>query len=108
MKPRAAALALVLSFAPLAAHAAVWHVIIADYAFAPARLVIHPGDTVVWTNRDSVPHTASALNRRFDSGALDPGASYRRRFRAPGRIAYRCAIHPEMRGVIIVAKPGPG
>lgn len=116
MSARAAPLALapllailvlaVLALAPAGgARAATVRVRIAGYAFVPARVHIHPGDTVVWTNRDPATHTVTAVAGGFDSGALGPGRSYRRVFPAAGSFAYRCALHPEMRGVVIVGAP---
>ncbi len=95
-----------LAGAPMAASAATIQVAISNYAFAPARVTVHPGDTVVWTNHDAVPHTVSALDGGFASGALAPGASFRRRFTRVGAVRYRCAIHPEMQGTVVVAPPG--
>jgi plastocyanin len=42
--------------------AATVHVATTDYNFTPMTSIVHPGDTVVWTNGDSVPHTATALD----------------------------------------------
>jgi plastocyanin len=76
---------------------------IADFAFDPAELRIAAGTTVTWTNRDTVPHTATAGDGSFDTGAIDPGASASHTFDAPGTFAYACAFHPNMTGTIIVA-----
>ncbi|MCB8882696.1 cupredoxin family copper-binding protein [Acidisoma cellulosilytica] len=91
-----------LLIAPLA-QAATLAVTVDDYSFAPDSITIHPGDTVSWQNNDSVPHTATALDgKSFDSGTLDPGARWSFTFKMPGHYPYRCAIHPDMRGTIIV------
>ena len=99
-------LAAALAGAPMAARAATIRVAITDYAFAPARVTVHPGDTVVWTNDDEVPHTVTALDGRFASGALAPGGRYRQHFTRVGAVRYHCAIHPEMQGTVVVAPPG--
>jgi plastocyanin len=99
-------LALALAALPCAGRAAELHVAISGYAFAPARIAVHPGDTVVWTNRDTVPHTVTALGGGFASPALDTGESFTQVFRAPGSYAYRCSIHPEMQGTVLVSPPG--
>ena len=85
------------------AHAATVRVTVADYTFSPATITIHPGDTVVWTNRDGTPHTVTALDKAFVSPTLDPGGSYSFVFARGGSFSYRCGIHPEMRGTIVVA-----
>ena len=78
-------------------------VTINNYTFMPATITVHPGDTVTWTNQDSIPHTATATDgKTFDSGAIDPGASWRFVFTKAGEYTYRCAIHPDMRGTVTV------
>ena len=47
-----------------------------DFEFEPAQLVVAPGDTVVWINRDVVPHTATGSNEPWDSGTLQEAASW--------------------------------
>ena len=94
---------LALAATTSAAHAASVTVTISDYTFAPATVTVHPGDMVVWTNQDDVPHTATARDgKTFDSGTIDPGASARVTFHALGHYAYRCAIHPDMLGEVDV------
>jgi plastocyanin len=92
--------------APHASLAAVVPVTIDNYAFSPRQVRVHPGDIVVWTNRDDVAHTVSALGKQFRSGVLDPGKSFRFTFKRVGVFRYRCSIHPEMVGTITV-KPAP-
>ena len=99
---KALAFSAALLIAPLA-QAATLPVTIDNYNFAPGTLTIHPGDTVIWQNKDSVPHTATAVDgKSFDSGAIVPGASWSFIFKAPGTYPYRCSIHPDMRGSVIV------
>ncbi len=86
-----------------AARANTVTVTIRNYTFVPAAVSVHPGDTVVWTNQDSNPHTATALDgKSFDSGAIDPGASWHFVFSKAGNYSYHCAIHPDMHGVVTV------
>ena len=87
---------------PGIAFAATLHVTINNYAFAPAALTVHPGDTVIWTNRDDVTHTVTARNKQFSSGLLAPGKSFSFVFHQPGTYAYICAVHPFMRGSVTV------
>jgi plastocyanin len=85
------------------ARAATEHVVdIANVAFGPSSLTIMVGDTVTWTNSDSMPHTATDEDDRFDSGNLDPGQSFSFTFTAPGTYAYRCDYHSNMSGTIVV------
>jgi plastocyanin len=97
----AATVAVLLGAAP--ALAATETVTINNYTFTPATLTVHAGDTVIWTNQDSIPHTATALDgKSFDSGAIDPGESWKFAFTKAGHFNYRCAIHPDMHGAIDV------
>jgi YVTN family beta-propeller protein len=73
---------------------------ISGFAFTPASLTVAPGQTVTWTNADSVPHTVTADGGAWDSGRLPPGASFSFTPARPGTYAYHCAIHPFMRAVV--------
>jgi plastocyanin len=70
--------------------------------FGPATLTVTVGDTVTWTNADSMPHTASAEDGAFDSGNLDPGQAFSFTFTEPGTYEYRCDYHSDMQGTIVV------
>jgi plastocyanin len=77
---------------------------IKNFAFAPATLRVRAGSTVRWTNEDSAPHTASAANGSFTSPTLRLRQGYSKRFASPGRYAYLCALHPGMRGTVVVTR----
>jgi plastocyanin len=68
--------------------------------FVPERLEVAAGDTIVWTNRDFVPHSVTAPG--VESGDLAEGASWTLVARQKGEIAYICRLHPVMRGVVVV------
>jgi plastocyanin len=79
----------------------VTHTVTIDASsFRPARLVVHPGDTVVWVNKDLISHTATATGGGFDSKAVPAGASWRWTVKATGATEYACAFHPTMTGRI--------
>lgn len=80
---------------------------IVNLAFSPASVAVPVGGTVTWTNDDSLPHTATALDGSFDSGILDGGGTFNWTFEAPGTFAYQCALHPQMRGEVVVTGDGP-
>lgn len=68
-------------------------------AFSPASITISTGDSVVWVNKDVIPHTAtSAKAGVFDSGTLASGKSSKQTFKAKGEFAYLCQFHPTMKG----------
>ena len=75
---------------------------IRDLAYHPAQTEIAVGTTVTWTNSDTVPHTATATDRTFDSGILDPGKSFSYTFEKAGTFDYSCLVHPQMKGTIVV------
>ena len=56
----------------------LFKVVIQDYAYVPAELVIPVGATIEWYNNDSVPHTATGAG--FDSGPLPKGETFRHTF----------------------------
>jgi plastocyanin len=69
-------------------------------SYQPARLVVHRGDTVVWVNKDVIPHTATAASKAFDSKVLAAGASWRLTVTRKGTTDYGCLFHPTMTGRI--------
>jgi plastocyanin len=71
--------------------------------FSPAVVTIKQGETVRWTNRDIVPHTATSGNpgdgdagSEFDSPFLGSGQSFRKQFDQTGEYVYYCRVHPDM------------
>lgn len=106
----AAAIGLLLLAATIASpgRAGAAHAIeIVDFAFSPPSLTISIGDTVTWTNADSVVHTATSTSGAFDSGDLAQGASYSLTFTAAGTYDYLCTPHPSMTGTIVVEAAAP-
>jgi len=71
-------------------------------AFVPATLTVKPGDTVVWTNKDPFPHTATAEDRSFDSREVAADKTWRYTVRKKGKIPYVCTLHPTMKGTLVV------
>lgn len=70
--------------------------------FSPAVLTVHPGDRIVWVNKDPFPHTATAANKVFDSGSIAANASWSYTVTKKGEIEYSCTFHPTMKGKISV------
>lgn len=77
-------------------------VLIEGMRFQPEGLTVATGDTVVWINRDMVPHTATSASGRFDSNEIAPGKSWTHTVRATGEFAYICSYHPLMQAVLRV------
>ena len=78
---------------------------IQNFSFKPANITIKPGTKVIWINRDSTAHTATANNgRSFDSGRLGPGQRFSHTFRTAGKKSYHCELHSSMRGSVTVKR----
>jgi plastocyanin len=77
-------------------------VTISGFAFAPASIMVTLGDSVTWTNNDSVTHTVTADDNSFSSGDLAPGATYSFTFTKAGTFPYHCSIHPNMTASVVV------
>jgi plastocyanin len=77
-----------------------------DNAYRPSRIELRVGDTLVWANDGSVPHTATARDGSFDTGFVSPSTQASRRLSSPGTFAFFCTIHPEMTGTLVV-EPAP-
>lgn len=60
------------------------------------------GDVIVWDNRDTVQHTATARDGSFDV-RLQPGKKGRTVLRRAGDLAIYCIYHPMMRATLKVA-----
>lgn len=104
LRPTVALLALLGATIPVPAPAAQPPAVvrIANFAFVPATVTVAAGQSVSFVNDDSEPHTASAVDRSFDSGGLDLHDTWQHAFRTPGRYAYFCEMHPTMTGTIVV------
>jgi amicyanin len=75
---------------------------IQNVAFSPNPITIAPGSTVTWTNRDGAPHTVTADDGSWGSSTLRQGGTYSHVFTSPGSYTYHCAIHPFMKGTVVV------
>ncbi len=74
---------------------------IANFAFSPTVITVEVGATVTWTNKDEDAHTV-AITGTAVSKPLQSGDSYAHTFGQPGTYTYRCTIHPNMRGMVVV------
>ena len=77
-------------------------VVIDNFSFQPALLTVKAGTKVTWTNHDDEPHTATDDDKRFNSKTLDTNDQFSFTFTEPGTYNYFCALHPKMRGQILV------
>jgi plastocyanin len=70
--------------------------------FQPEVLTVAPGDTVVWVNKDLVPHTATSTAGSFDSKDIQADKSWKFTIRKTGDFAYICTLHPTMKAMLRV------
>jgi plastocyanin len=80
-----------------------------DIAYQPNPVQISVGDTIIWTNDDSEPHTATSgqnarADGRFDSGIMAPTRTFEHTFTEPGEYPYFCILHPNMVGTVSVLR----
>jgi plastocyanin len=94
--------ALALAAAPAGARAAERVVDMPAKYFVPPNVTVLAGDTVTWTNTDTVEHDVAQIDGGFDSGVIAPGGRYAQTFSAPGHFAYHCTIHAFMAGTVDV------
>jgi amicyanin len=80
--------------------AAMVQVSISNFKFQPSSVTIQKGDTVTWTNEDTVAHDVKFSDS--ESPSMNKGDSYSKTFSAPGNYGYICDIHPYMKGTVIV------
>jgi plastocyanin len=80
--------------------------------FQPNQIQIRVGDTVIWTNDDSQPHTVTSGSNgvpddKFNSSPnfiplMTPGATFSHTFTEAGEYPYFCLLHPNMVGKVSV------
>ena len=70
--------------------------------FQPESLTVARGDTIVWVNKDVVPHTATSKAGNFDSKLIEADKSWRYTVRKKGDFAYICTFHPTMKAMLQV------
>ena len=63
------------------------------------------GDIIIWNNNDSVQHSATDRDGRFDY-RLQPGQKARTILREAGTFRIDCIYHPTMRGSMQVVARG--
>jgi plastocyanin len=85
-------------------------VVIDTSTFAPSKLRVSVGETVTWVNHDDLLHTVTSTPRSKVTGGIRSRFDHRLKrdetfsfyFEHAGTFAYRCTIHPEMKGTIVV------
>jgi len=77
-------------------------IVIENFAFSPADVTVAAGTKVTWINKDDAPHTATSVDKKFNSGGLDTDDKFSFVFNDKGVYQYICTLHPQMKGTINV------
>jgi plastocyanin len=90
--------------APLAAAQAGHEYVVpmANMSFGPIPSGLKVGDSLVFVNKDSVPHTVTARDHSFDL-RIGPGQRGRLNLTKAGTYQIYCILHAPMRGSFTVA-----
>lgn len=80
-------------------------VILQNYAFNPSTISVKAGTTVTWTNQDNTAHkiVSDTGQHELESNDMIKGEIYEHTFNTAGTYTYHCAIHPSMKGTVIVS-----
>jgi plastocyanin len=82
-------------------------VAVRQFCFRPTILYANPGDSVTWTNKDSVEHNVAGSNLAWGSfQTLREDRTVTYRFTEPGIYPYVCSWHPGMSGAVVVGDGG--
>jgi len=73
-----------------------------NFSFGPETLTVSVGTTVIWTNRDDIPHTVVSTEGVFKSKVRDTDETFSYTFSKAGTYPYYCSVHPKMTGKIVV------
>jgi plastocyanin len=72
-------------------------------AFVPPEVTVGVGDTVTWTNNDSVGHDVTADSfSSGEAGGMAGGDTFEHTFDEAGTFDYVCTVHPGMDGSVVV------
>ena len=95
-----AAAALAAAVAPARAHNGVVHVSIENLTFMPAEIEVRAGETIEWTNKDRIAHTATVKGGW--EVMIPAGETATKVAEAGDTVEYYCRFHPNMKGRIVV------
>ena len=74
---------------------------IANMAYGAIPAGVKAGDSIVFVNKDSVPHTVTARDHSFDL-RIGPGQRGRLNLTKAGTFQIYCIFHAPMRGTLTV------
>ena len=74
---------------------------IVDFGYMPSQVQIHVGETVAWRNDGRESHDVTGTDD-WHSGPIEAPVTYRHTFGFAGTFSYRCSVHLDMQGTIVV------
>ncbi len=77
-------------------------VIISGFQFTPENLQVNAGDTIIWINQDIVPHTATAVDKSWDTGIIVSMGQRKLIVTESQSLSYYCFYHPGMKATLVV------
>src|SRR5690242_9090756 len=100
----AAMIGLTLGVTPITGvSAATTSVSVEDNKYVAASITINVGDTVHWTWAGANPHTVTANDSSFNSGAAQTSGTFDHTFSTAGTFTYFCQVHGQvMSGTVVV------
>jgi plastocyanin len=99
---RIALATLLLAAACVPARAATIEIMMQNLEISPTVVSAKVGDTIEWTNKDVLLHSATARNGDFDVN-LPPKKTGSVVLKKVGTVDYYCRYHPNMKATIDVA-----
>jgi plastocyanin len=82
------------------AESGIVNIEIRNYKYTPQNVTVKVGQTVRWTNNDTVLH--DVVGSGIESEYLQKGETFIYTFEEEGTYQYICTIHPWMEGEVIV------
>ncbi len=80
--------------------------VLQHYVFVPSTIHAQAGDIVTVYNYDQLIHRIVADDGSFDTGVMNPGASFTVKAGAAGSVvSYHCTLHSRVKGSIVVDDP---
>jgi len=87
---------------PPTAPPAVATISMKDFEFVQKEIHVKAGTTITWKNDGAAPHSATAVDKSFDTAIFQPGESKSAKFDTPGTFKYYCQLHgtPDGNGMV--------
>jgi plastocyanin len=103
----AAALAIGAPASTAAAHATTKFVSITRTGFVPSAVTLFTGDSVTWTNSDSINHQVVSQSAGFASPILKPSETFTYTFAKAGKFNYKDALSNKTGSGSVTVKDAP-